>query len=152
MANYKTGPGNYRSSYLRLVVSQSDQVVNNTTTLIDHDELFMDLRINTTYAFYITLIYDSGTTPDIKMGWTVPSGTSMAWQGLGFGNGQTALFETGIEVPNGGGAGAPMVISDGGRIITGSTAGFLQMQFAQNVANVSDTKVLQGTVLVVMES
>ncbi len=125
------------------VYKAADETVNNSATLQNDDALIIPVAANEVWAFKIHIPYRSGTTPDIKFGWSVPSGATMLWDtetgydGGPYNESQTAL---------GGGAGASTTstISFWGTIFVSSTSGNVVLQWAQNTQNASDTKVLKG--------
>lgn len=124
-----------------------DETVNNNATLQDDDALFVPVLASATYEMRCHVFYNSGATPDIKFGWTGPSGADLRWMSIDAFNttwlkkpigGTVSIGTTGVD------EGALFV----GTLITSTTAGILQLQWAQNGANASDTKVLAGSSLV----
>lgn len=137
--------------HAKLVRKTADQTVNNSTTLVNDDHLLLALGANEVWAFHLCPLVNSGATPDIKFGWTVPSGASGYWNYTGQNAGATTTntFDiiTGGTNARGGFAGSlPFVLH--GIVICGATAGNLQFQWAQNTANASDTKVLTNSYLI----
>ena len=134
------------------VVKSVDQTVNNSSTLQDDDELKFTPNINKAYFGTMFTIYSSGTTPDLKSAFSLPTGASGEWlasNGLwrmatqSFPDITTAIAQiSGIVA---------QTFAEYFRIQMGSTAGEIIYQWSQNVANVSDTKVLIGSCLVVYE-
>ena len=57
------------------------ETVNNSTTMQNDDHLFLTtMSINATYLVKLFIIYESTTqTPDLVLGFTVPSGASFQW-------------------------------------------------------------------------
>lgn len=128
-------------SKIRYAVKTSDQTVNNSETLVDITDLLFSVEANSKYLIDFNLINNSNTTAFIKYGWSYPAGATMKW----------GAFET-------------SAISDSVVIETYDTedfayleyaflqttnAGTMQLKFAQNTADVSDTKVITGSVLVI---
>jgi parallel beta-helix repeat protein len=126
--------------------------VNNSTTLAA-SPLVIAMEASSTYEMTAFVAYNSTTTADMIIGWTVPTGASMSWMldslfissTSAAGQVYRALAnaaQTGIAA----GAGATNVVAQPmGTVTTGSTAGNLTLTFAQNVAEVSDTKILAGS-------
>jgi len=133
------------------VVKVADQIVNNSDTLVDDDELLFAANANRTYSFLLLILFASGTTPDWKIGWSVPAGASMEW-GLMGGSAANSLTEAQTDNQNGNGAGTEREVAYSGRVVLAGTAGDVIMQWAQNVANASDTTTFLGSLLVVWES
>ncbi len=127
-----------------------DETVNNNNTLQDDNELFVGLAANTTYVFWLTLFYFSGTTPDFKFKLNIPAGATMSYGVMGFDT--TGAYTNAGNLNSGntpsiGGVGGDAFAICRGSIIVGATAGNLQLQWAQNNANASDTIVRAGSVL-----
>ena len=146
-----------------LAVLGSEQTVNNTATLTTLTDFTYALVANATYVAEFVLIYLSGTTPDVKFKWDISSvsGCTIEW-------GQTGASAINAAAPSGGGAittyhsmhdptqtmalagqgtGAAnkVVVPVFATIHNSSTAGSLNLQWAQNTANASDTKLLVGS-------
>jgi hypothetical protein len=124
----------------------TNETVNNSTTLQNDDELFIAVEASVTYDFEAEIIYNSGATPDLKFGWTFPSGLTMFYAVYAAGGG-TFLGYNEIEtsVPAVDGAGAAVGVLLKGTVIVSSTAGTLQLQWAQNALNASNTIVQAGS-------
>jgi hypothetical protein len=156
---FKTSGDEVPASYIQALITEVrgvsarkvlDETVNNSSTLQDDNELFVALTANNTYVFSLTLSYISGTTPDFKFKFNIPAGASMAYgvMGLDTAGGFTTAgnLNSGNTPSIGGSAGDAMAICKG-TVIVSSTAGNLSLQWAQNVANVSDTIVRAGSIL-----
>lgn len=121
----------------------ADETVNNSTTLQDDNHLGKLCTLSTSYEVELLLIYNSGATPDFKINFTGPAGSSFTW---------VAISTLGISIPktlasslalDGTGADASVLVK--GLFIMSTTAGGLQLQWAQNTANASDTIVRTGS-------
>lgn len=136
-----TGIG--RRLYVR---KTSDETVNNSSTLQDDDELLLAMVASATYQLYLRLIINSGTTPDFKAKFTVPAsatGNLHCWTGSTPDTAASVLqgpFDLTTAAAFSGVAGDQVVIIEG-LIFTSATPGNLVLQWAQNVATGSDTKV-----------
>lgn len=144
----------YQPVYVR---KASDETVNNSNTLQDDDALVFAIAANGVYWVEVFLILSATTSvPDFLFGWTVPASCTMLWGGLseqvalgGFGPAGTSGTPTSLKTESttlaiasvNGTIGASL-----GGIVTNSTnAGNLQLQWAQNTANASDSKVLANS-------
>jgi len=146
----QVGGGAAGNTFAR-VVKKVDQIVSNSVTLVDDDELFVPLSIDKIYAFIILIYGDWFSASDIKMAFSVPtnaSGDKQAglWQANNDSNFEDLTLTEQFAVATG-----TRTNCIYGRVIMGDTAGNLQFQWAQNVAIVEDTTIMQGTVLVVWE-
>lgn len=134
------------------VVKKVDEIVNNSAAMQDDDELKVTLNINKVYGYFFFWFFNSPTTPDIKKAWTLPAGATGTRINATWDSNNISRGIRDITLINN-------IICDGndscsmeaGRVIMAGTAGDLQFQWAQNAANASDTKVLQGSYLVVYE-
>lgn len=146
-----------------LVPLSSEITVNNTTTLTTIADFTTALVASATYVAEFVLIYLTGTTPDIKLKWDISSvtGCTIEW-------GQTGPSTINAAAPSGGAAittynsmhdvTQTMVLAGQGTgpdnkvvvpifatIHNSTTAGNLNLQWAQNTADASDTKILVGS-------
>ncbi len=137
-----SGPsGPEGSSPVVIVRKTSDETVNNSDTLQADDELIMAVASNQVYKFSMFVLINTGTTPNIKFGWTYPSGTTIRW-----GNSSYLTMdriETSIHMIIGGTGNRFSEFM--GVIIVSATAGNVTLTWAQNTADVSDTKVLANS-------
>lgn len=128
------------------VTKTADQSVTSSTTLVNDNELLLSLAANAVYEFRCTLDYEGGTqgASDLKWGWSVPSGTIMRYTRIGIdtaGASTAGFMTTESSTVAGGTAGAGSlkgVLMDG-VIDTGSTAGTLQLKWAQNTSSATAT-------------
>jgi hypothetical protein len=126
---------------------QSDEIVNGSATFQDDDDLFVSLEANAVYKGQLHLLYNSGTTPDIKWQFTRPSGCTLAdWSFLGFNTAGTFAYGFGGEAIAAGGLGSK-VTADAWGLITTTSAGILQFQWAQNTSTGSNTIMMAGSYL-----
>lgn len=133
-----------------LVVKTVDETVNNSAVLQNDNELLLPVLANATYLLDMYLIYSTGDTPDFQIQISVPSGATKSWtpRGLGvlvttfYGDQQSTAARTlPLSLGGGGGGGLELSANVQGIVRVGSTAGNVQLQWAQNSANASDTKV-----------
>lgn len=132
-----------------VIIKTADQTVNNSTVLVDDDDLSLVLKANTRYAFVLYLRYVSPVVAGIDLTFEAIAGTTYAdfndtentnEDAVAFGT-ETARQATGNNE----------LIIIMGFVKTGAGGGTLQLQWAQTTATVGDTKVLEGTTLLVYE-
>ena len=132
----------------RVISKTADQTVNNSTTLVNDTDLVVPLLANRKYYWFMRVRFKSDSTPDLKISWTVPSGAT---------GGRRREINNATEVSYGtssnwsGSTGVDRQGYAAGYVETGGTAGNLQFQWAQNTADVSDTKVYKGSVFTVFD-
>jgi len=138
---------------VKTVRKSSDQTVTSSTTLVNDSQLKFAVAASETYIFQAWLYtYAADGTPDIKVTFTGPSGSTVFWsssQVIFTGGGATTLT---VVAP---GATAADFYVDAnyraiqlyGTILNGGTAGDLQFQFAQNTSSANGTSVKAGSSL-----
>lgn len=131
---------------VKRIVKVTTETVNNSTTLQDDDELTFSIGASEKWAFNMCLIYRSGTTPDFKLQWSLPSGCSIFYQQDDVA--EAAFTEVDNYTISGAGASTSSIASFYGVILNGSTAGNITLQWAQAVQNASDTKVMAGSYII----
>ncbi len=138
------------------IVKMLDETVNNSNVFQDDDDLKCAILANEECGFEMTLFYDTGTIPDIKFAVTVPAGATLMVSpndvtvGPGGGIIQTPVITASGAVfgnPAGIGVGTIIAYKVRGYVLNGANAGNIQLQWAQNTANASDTKVKRGSFL-----
>lgn len=134
------------------IVKKTDEIVNNSTVLQDDDELFVPLNINKTYSYRLVLMVNSSTSADFKYGFSIPSGaTGLRSDGTVTSGSSAGLVDITVTDPISQLGETNRVTFVFGRIIMGGTPGNALVQWAQNTAEVLDTKLLQGSALVFWE-
>jgi hypothetical protein len=145
-------------SSIQLVRKTSDETVNNSSTLQDDDTLLAALAASEVVTFQCFIIFDSGTTPNFKAAFTVPGGATIVYNwssgisidtSLAAGRENTASASGTALVWGGYGVGSKAAATLTGTVINGATPGNLTLQWAQNTANASNTKVYAGSFLLV---
>lgn len=127
-----------------VVRKTADETVNNSDALQNDDDLLFAMTASTTYEIELLLLISSNATADFKMAFTLPAGADMIWflpaTATLASEGSTAegISITGTTVE--------------GYLIRGivrcdTTAGNLQLQWAQNTATVVDTIVYANSAL-----
>jgi hypothetical protein len=120
---------------------QSDDSPNNDDTLVQA------LPVSTRWALDVVLHYETGSTPDLEVAFTLPAGATLSWMAVGETNNvQTfelaagpAIFEGGADI---------LTARITGTVTMSTTAGSLQLQWSQNTSDASDTKLLAGSRMV----
>ncbi len=147
-----TGPYNVTLGWLdsanfigsvEYVIKASDESHSSSTTLQDDNDLTLAIPANQTWEIVGDLIASSGsTTPNLKMGFTVPSGATFRIWASGVQENSTTSYEnltfnssgTGKKMTIGSTSNATLVHYHGW-ITTSSTAGNITFQWAQNTSN-----------------
>lgn len=135
----------------------ADESVTSSTTLQNDDHLVLALVAGTTYLLTGMLIYDASTAGDFKLAFTVPAGVTINWTAAGFrvadttasgGGSPTVQTGSGTTKNVGGiGAGSKGAAVLNGLIRVGTTAGNLQLQWAQDVSDATATTVYTDSFL-----
>lgn len=131
-------------------VKSAIQTVTNATgtTLVNVTGMSVALAANAVYLADFDLYYNSGATPDIKFGLTLPAGATGSWGGLGYDFTPVLLAFGPIDIGTSlafGGLAADRAAIIKAAITTSSTAGTAQLQFAQSTSNASNTSILAGS-------
>jgi hypothetical protein len=123
-----------------------DETVTSSTALQNDDALFVSVAANASYLFQCNLIYEGGTlgSSDLKWAWTFPSGLTMTYDYMGIttaGLTTIGLVATQASTVAGGtnGAAALRSMLMYGSVVASSTAGTLQLQWAQNTSSGTGT-------------
>lgn len=131
----------------------TDEGPITTTTLQNDNDLILPLAANSSYELdgYLFATGAAIGTADIKLGLTVPAGTTYHFTTQGY------AAAVGTPVPDmsaarssgtaamgvNGGSSSPVIIK--GQVTTSSTSGNLTLQWAENTGNASGTSVLAGS-------
>jgi len=134
---------------ITIVVKTADEIVNNSATLQNDDELFLPVKANTRYYCEAYLKVTSGSTPDIDVTFTVPSGAT-GGHGVPTVNNASAFIAFGTAKMFGTDGTAQSLIFYA-LLTTSSTTGNIQLQWAQDTANVSNTTVHDNSCLILYE-
>lgn len=134
------------------VVKSVDEIVNNSDVFQDDNELFFIPIINKVYNIKIIVYLQSTTQADFKYSVSFPTG-AVAERGTGSWSSTSARDTRPAQETL-----APTIIDTEikwlaipYRLVMGSTAGNFSFQWAQANARMSDTKVLKGSLLLVLE-
>lgn len=138
-------------TFAKIVKTADDTVKNSNTTFDDDAELVFAASANTIYSLIATLWITSGTVGDFKYRFTLPTSASgdmndTFWSPLG-GNGATqSVVSNQVAGTNG-----QACLQFTCRFEIDSTAGDVQLQWAQNTSDATDTNVLLGSTFLVWE-
>lgn len=123
----------------------ADQTLDQqSTTLQNVTDLLFAVAANEVWAVELVAKVNAHTSPDMKFGWAVPSGTTMIW-GKVSASSASAEGDTIIVI----GASADRIEPPfRGIIIVSSTAGNIQCQAAQNSSQAEDVKVLANSFII----
>ncbi len=140
---------------VEFVRKTATEIVNNSATLQDDDDLFVALAANEIVAFQCSIIHDGNATADFKMAFTIPVGASIQWS-LPNANVSTANTLASPTVQTASGAAFSMEAQTARRaqfavgvVRNGGTTGNLQLQWAQDTATVVNTQVYLDSFLLV---
>ena len=134
-----------------LAVKTGDETVNNSATLQDDDHLSVTVAANSVYILRHEWVYNTGATPDLKSKFVVPSGTTMLYWTNASISTHAASAQTEASTVIYDGDGGDVLVTTVARVVTGSTAGTLKWQWAQNTANASNTVVRGAGILVLFK-
>lgn len=146
-----------RTLYANVFRTSDSAAVNNSTVLVNDPVMLVALPTAGRFQFDLTLFYDSSAAADIKFAFTWPAGAFARWgvngpsTAVASGVGTTVFSTTttsGAAIVlggNGGGAANIVMALIRGTILMGGTAGNLQLQFAQQVAEATNTFIRSDT-------
>jgi len=133
------------------IVKKADETVNSSTVLQDDDEILFAANASKTYYCYIDILLNSGVTPDFKWGISVPTdATAIGIDGYWKSSGPVTTRDV-TSVDTTGTTGNNESIHMSFRVINATNAGNVTLQWAQNTSDAGDTKVLEGSTMVVWE-
>lgn len=138
-----------------VAVKPTDQTVNNTAAEADDTDLVLPVEANNRYIVEGLIAYTSGSTPDIRIGFAVPAGATLAYTLWGHDTGSTTPtgdtdfgWTASVLTGNGrGGTGASLAALLKGVLTVAGTAGTLRVRWAQLAATVANTTVHAGSYL-----
>jgi len=136
------------------VTKAVDDVVTNSTVLVNDSELFFEGTANKTYFLTAHLFMNSPSSADMDITWSLPTGaigqrmpTNFSW----FFGGQPSQARDITDVINLNTNGTDGNLQFYATITMGSTDGTVNFQFTQGAADAGDTKMLKGATLLVFE-
>ncbi len=137
----------------QLLRKTGDETVNNSLVLQDDDDLVFAVAANETWEFEANLLVTSAAAAGFDWDFTMPAATtytrktSWLWDGTTIRVVVSTALDTEDSHPGAVAVLASDVLIIRGLIVNGANAGSVQLRWAQNVADVSDTKVLAGSYL-----
>jgi hypothetical protein len=143
----------YQPDMMQLAnVVDANQVVNNSSTLVDVPQLSLNVAANERVLFRLNLFYNTATGADFKYQVAVPTSPTLYRQLTeGMAPDDTAvdlaIATTSAAVSILGAANTNGFLRVTGVLVNGSTAGTIQFKFAQDAATASDTTVYAGSFL-----
>lgn len=160
--NWKAGarinPAKLFQSQTQIVAAANDSTVNNSQTVGNDFQLFVNLEANSQYIVEVHAAFVTNTTADFRTAWNVPSGTTGTRMCIGATNtstGYTSASDTKIHVnaqPLGSantnvysGDGNLNFVQEYAFITTGATAGTLNFMWAQGTATAINTVRQRGS-------
>lgn len=128
----------------------SDTTRSNTTTTTADPALQVTVQANAVYKIDAYVIYNSSTVADFAMEFATPAGATGSWSAVGWGRGAGAgvgidgytvrMNDNAItQERTYGGDGTDILLHVKGLLVTAGTAGTLSINWAQEVAEVSNT-------------
>ena len=122
----------------------ADETVNNSTTVQNDNDLKITVAASEIWAIYLFILHNSSAVADFKIGFSDPGGgATLRWAAV---SGSTPVALNAIaSTENIAGAGADRKVDYAGVYVGGTAAGTLNFQWAQQTAEVSDTKVLANS-------
>lgn len=132
------------------VVKVTTEIVNNSNVLQNDDELFFPMVANSDYQIDVFVRQTSVTAvPDMQVAFVGPAGVQFGGhitrQVLAGGTGVQLYLTSGSSIDVRIDAGASYLSCQARLFVTTTNAGNFQLQWAQNVAAIEDTKVLAGS-------
>ena len=128
-------------------VKTADQSITSSTTLTNDTALFLSVAASATYLLHGFLLYEGGTSgsSDIKWTFTMPAGAALRYSYVATPPTITTaavVASTAASAATGASTGGPGVLESVmmlGTVVTGVTAGTLQLQWAQNTSSLTST-------------
>lgn len=132
-------------------IKGADETVNNSITFQNDDDLTFSVAANDEWLVVYHLFVNSGTTPDIKFQFSVPTSASYQFVNdatfiAGISPANAMAEDTAFSVETSSGTLDHVLIIV--KFLIGANAGSVVLQWAQSVQDVSDTKVLRGSGLI----
>lgn len=131
---------------ITIVHKTADQTVTNSATLADDDELKFAVGANEVWELTLGLRLNAHSTPDLKFAFTVPSGATIIY---------TEIYRISPDDENDATTAVTVAGSNNdARVLLsllytgGASAGDVQLQWAQNVSDANETKVLTNSFII----
>lgn len=133
----------------KTVYKTADETIASDATLSDDADLKFPVDANSDYTFIMFLHVTSNTTADFKYAFTQPSGSFGRMKSTGDWDAVNSTGLVSIDASTAVviGSATEKTLEQHGRIITGSTAGTIQLQWAQNTSDAGNTTLEQGSII-----
>lgn len=128
----------------QVIRKTADETVNNSTALQNDDELLLPILANEIWEFEVLIIAESSAAADIKTAITVPAGATLKSIGIGRDQANATITASSTAAWTAENINGIITILKG-IVINGANAGNVTLQWAQQAAEVSDTKVLTNS-------
>lgn len=128
-----------------LVRKTSDESISNSAAMQDDDELLFAIGASENWVFKIWMIYQAGTTGDMDLAITTPSGSTVIYGILNDAVHVVATSSGGELFAAGDNENEQLVVY--GTVVNSTTAGDVTLQWAQNVSNGTATIVRANSYL-----
>lgn len=138
--------------------ASADTTKTSSTTLGDVTGMSLALEASSTYVLDGYIAYTAGATGDLKVAWTVPTGTTGHWCLFGISSASTggvgdldarridAYGDANPQTIGGSDAGSSLVACQPRLyVLTSTTSGTMQMRFAQGTSSGTSTIVRIGS-------
>jgi len=142
-------------------IKTAPQTISSSITLVDDNHLFAEVEANAVYRVILNLKMYGPTAGDLRVSWSVPSGTSAGSRHcFGAATGVSSARDTLIRatrnnwtdvVPYGTDTASTTArnhVYEDNLLKTGGSAGTLQLRWAQNSSSASTTTVADGMLVV----
>jgi hypothetical protein len=126
------------------VVKPTDQSVTSSTTLVNDNALVVAVAASASYLFFCYLDYEGASAGDLKYEWTVPASATLRFGQIGqttasaatvaSTNSDSTVYAIGTDA-----AATLNAVTMIGSLVVSSTAGNLQLQWAQNASSATAT-------------
>jgi hypothetical protein len=125
----------------------ADESLTSNTTLQDDNDLSVTVAANSVYEVEFGLVYEAGTTGDIKYKWVAPAGATFTHSANRLNVGATLTGDDTVSVDaisvtvsaGGLGTGVSLPIEGKGLLRVASTAGTFKLQWAQDTSSAGAT-------------
>lgn len=128
----------------------ADETVNGSATVQDDNDLFFAVAAGETWVCEFHLSITTGATPDFKFAITVPSGATVTYSVLALSGANVANLNPSRATASG--AELTLISTPGvidalvrAVVVNGATAGNVQLRWAQNTSDASNTTVEDGS-------
>lgn len=135
---------NFEDPRIKVVVKSADEIVNNSAVLQNDNDLLLAVGANSVWWFEFFVIHTTDSTRDLTLAVTGPAGSTIVWGHPASTTAPNKVGGSDIDVVSGSGAGRNYRIW--GVAAIGSTAGNIQLQWAQTVAGAVDTTVKENSI------